>query len=116
MREILFRGYNKIQNKWYYGMLDKFDNKYLINDGSGTKSFVDEDSIGQYTGFEDMNGKRIFEGDIVSNNNVNVAQIIFNDGCWYIKYDDKERYELSDANDIIHVVGNVYEEQQKKSK
>ena len=37
MREILFRGYNNKQNKWYYGMLDRFDHQYLINDGSGTK-------------------------------------------------------------------------------
>lgn len=132
MRETLFRG--KTKDRWVYGS--------LINGIAGavpvivTLPSVDDsfklefdydhvypESVGQYTGMKDKNGKEIFEGDIVVYDNTPYSaygrrltcEIIFRKCQWQGKYAEFEGgyyYALS-ADDFFgaksEVIGNVYD-------
>lgn len=102
MREILFRGKRHLDGKWVEGYLDHVDgyDAYTISE-----YFVDDLTIGQYTGLKDKNGKRIFEGDVIRVDKVGVGVVTFKNAKFrcYIKGYDWLRYWN------VEVIGNIHD-------
>lgn len=117
MREILFRG--KFGNEWKYGYLTIEPRGLAIKEpyvnAASNIWHIDTKTVGQYTGLNDKNGNKIFEGDIVD-----FSDRSDGDGYGVVRYDENETEFEFESDNIcrslgsyypknIEVIGNIYD-------
>ena len=132
MREILFKAKRKDNGEWIEGHYTECRGETFI--GIDTSSMfeifcppvirwfkVSSETICQFTGLCDKNGKRIWENDIVFVTDENdcsgqistgIGDVIFIEGMWYI--DGRPQEGLYDINKVfqIEVIGNAFDNQE----
>lgn len=136
-REILFRGKQTDNGEWVYGWycpypFGRFPVKDAIvpseeaMDGCHTFVKIMPDTIGQFTGLFDKNGKRVFEGDVVrciyAFNKYDLNEFV------YVVVWDQEEFGFKATNgkenygnhfaylgncDEIEVIGNIHDNPDK---
>ena len=115
MRTIKFRGKSVKDNTWLFGYLSWYqieDTNQFIN---GKLVYIE--TVGQFTGLYDIEGKEIYEGDIVKDKDGNYLYIIYSDGCFDIRIRIKDKFFSTDTflkkavidSFGLKIIGNIYD-------
>jgi hypothetical protein len=109
-RQILFRGYSESLNKWVEGDLVQCDGlqKWILP--IETNDLIDiipvhPDSVGQFTGMCDIDGNKVFEGDIDS-----LGRFVeFSYGSFILNDKKTGQYALLGDCEFIKITGNTFQ-------
>ena len=137
MREILFRGKKIINGEWIYGYYFQKQNVYA-EDGNPIKHCISDlppfgaeiipETVGQFTGLTDKNGKKIFEGDIIktqpfrdkphslhAKTKRHIGVIEYYSGRqgaeWRVDIDDRGKYTCCAFSEFFEceIIGNIHD-------
>ena len=130
MQEKIFRGksiaHHGKKEEWVYGFYSNYKGvngrTHYISDDNGRSVAVQPETVGQYTGLTDKNGRKVFEGDIVEYQyviceedgvGVYVNSVTFENGCFCIDGDSDFTLSYaiwsSDEYGGLTVIGNIHD-------
>lgn len=116
MRTIKFRGWREDTKEWVYGYVYKVESKglWFIDNGKTVSHQVIPETVGQFTGLCDKNGKEIYEGDLVVYYASGFARIEFVAGGFHIIQEEYGFDFMGQMLATVEVVGNIHDNKEIK--
>ena len=120
MRKILFRGKSEDNGEWVYGYYACIGKHHYILTGKlnliGAVNFehylVIPETVGQFTGLYDKNGKKIFEGDTVWFGEEKERGVVyFDNSCsrFAVRFDTFDAAFDHLYSNELEIIGNVHD-------
>lgn len=117
MRHIKFRAKN-INGQWRHGYLERQD--LLYDEDYDCSCTIQIDTIGEFAGLIDKNGKEIYEGDIIVGdipellNSSNLTGVVkYQDSGFIVKIPNRKSWEIQKVGFCsfvnYEVIGNIYD-------
>lgn len=118
-REIIFRGQRIDNGEWVYGYVihSENDGSWAITNEHEYLQDVDGNTVCQFTGMKDRNGKRIFEFDIVCSKikyGESYGVVVFRNGRFSVDWRIRSKwtgngiscrtYDLSPADEVVGTI------------
>ena len=120
-REILFRGKRIDNGEWvegYYVKAEKLDHSgdehFIIEYAADGKTYeVIPETVGQYTGRIDKNGKKVFEDDVVrifyGQLDDDICKVVYSRGTLVGVLSDGVLDSLPRRKEKLEVIGNIHD-------
>lgn len=116
-----FRAWDRLSKKIFPVMMIDFGQSYVMIEeinGLWCERGFDEVELMQSTGLKDINGKEIYEGDIVKipddydefgRNAGEILKVAFDSGCFRLKRpNSKGRGFYFEDDNMVEIIGDIY--------
>lgn len=126
MREIEFRGKRLDNGEWIYGDLLENQGRNFIYHATSESTIEDNDdgrivvvavevdynTVGQYTGLKDKNGREIWEGDVLTDKFGSIGVVEWRNCGFVVNFGDVDIFLISDCFDDSYqmwAIGNIHD-------
>ena len=111
-RQIKFKGKTTANGHWVYGCLIDYGDNAISISNKRSNPWVQPETIGQFTGLKDRNGKEIYEGDILGipeDVDFLPETVIFKEGC-FMAQDDYTTIAMNSIDtECRTIIGNIHD-------